>query len=89
MKKNKLYKIDLIFIIVIGLLGGVLVYSCVSVFSSYALLIIFLIYFVITYKENNIQYVKWYMYFVLPFFHIIFAMIGMGLTNFIIKLLGI
>ena len=71
--------------------GGFPVYCCMSIFGSYALWIILLIYSSITYKEPELKpkYVKWYMYFVLPFFHIIFAMIGMGLTNFIIKVLGI
>lgn len=108
MNKNKIHKIDLIFIvgiIVLGLLGGVVdgfywkdveyggfpVYSMMGIFASYVLWIILLIYSALAYKqkEDKPKYVKWYMYFVLPFFLIIITMIGMGLASFIIKILGI
>lgn len=108
MEKNKMHKIDLIFIvgiIILGLLGGIIdgfywkdveyggfpVYSMMGIFASYILWIILLIYSTIKYKEkeNKPQYVKWYMYFVLPFLLIIITMIGMGLANFIIKIFSL
>jgi len=108
MKKEKMHKIDLIFIvgiICIGIFGGLIdgfywkdvtdggfpVYSCMSVFGSYALWIILLIYSSITYKNPNEKpkYVKWYWYFILPFFHLIFAMVGSAISSLIINIFNL
>ena len=102
-EKNKLHKIDLIFIIGIicaGMFGSLMdvlgnvnfpVYSCISIYGSYALWIILLIYSSITYKNPNEKpkYVKWYWYFILPFFHLIFAMVGSAISSFIINIFNL
>lgn len=49
--------------------GGFPVFSCISIFASYALWIILLIYSSLKSDENRPQYVRGYMFFVLPFFH--------------------
>ena len=92
MEKNKMHKLDLIFIVGIGIiaiLSAVIdvfymkyvnfpVRSCMSIYASYALLIILLIYSSFKYKENQDkpQYVRWFMCFILRFLHIAFIIVG-------------
>lgn len=108
MKNNKLNKLDLIFIVGIGIIGiiagmidgfswkdveygGFPVVSCMSIFASYALWIILLIYSFSRYikKEDKPKYVRGIMYFVLPFLHIIFVIIGFIVSGLIINILGL
>jgi len=103
MKKNKLHKIDLIFIIgiiCVGMFGSLMdvlgnvnfpVYSCISIYGSYALWIILLIYSAIAYKEENEKpkYVKWYCFLVLPFFHVMVILIGFIIFNNIVNILNL
>ena len=91
MKKNKMHKLDLIFIVGIGaiaILSALIdffyskvfpVFSIGSVYYvSYPLLIVLLIYSSFKYKEkqDKPQYVSWLMCFILPFLHIMFVIVG-------------
>lgn len=71
--------------------GGFPVFSCVSIFASYALWIILLIYSSLKYKEkqDKPQYVKWFMYFLLPFLHIAFIIVGLIGGNLLINLFNL
>lgn len=108
MEKNKMHKLDLIFIVGIGVIailgalidvfywkdvkyGGFPVYSCMSIYASYALFIILLIYSSLKYKENQDkpQYVRWFMGFVLPFLHIAFIIVGFIIGNLLINLFNL
>ena len=108
MKKNKMNKLDLIFVVGIGVIailgalidvfywkdveyGGFPVYSCMSICASYALWIILLIYSSLKYKEkqDKPQYVRWFMYFLLPFFHIAFIIVGLIGGNILINLFNL
>ena len=100
-KINKLDLIFLIGIATIGLLssiidvyvwrdveyGGFPVYSVMSIYGSYAFWFILLIYSSVAYKqkEDKPKYVKWYTFFLLPFFHILFVALGMVIGILIIK----
>ncbi len=91
-KMHKLDKILLIEIICVAFLGGLIdclawrsveyggfpVFSCASVFVSYALWIVLMIYSFIKYKvkEEKPKYVRWYMYLILPFLHMAFVLVG-------------
>jgi len=100
-EKNKLHKIDLIFIIGIicaGMFGSLMdvlgninfpVYSCI--YGSYALWIILLIYSAIAYKEENEKpkYVKWYCLFVLLFLHVMIILIGFIIFNNIVNIFNL
>ena len=101
MEKNKMHKIDLIFFIGIGIiavLSAVIdilymkdvnfpVCSCMSIYASYTLLIILLIYSSLKYKEkqDKPQYVRWFMCFILPFLHIAFIIVGFIIGNLLIN----
>ena len=104
MEKNKIHKLDLIFIVgivVIGILGALIdgfywkdveyggfsVFSCMSIFASYTLWIILLIYSSIKYKEkqDKPKYVRWFMYFLLPFLHIAIIIVGFIIGNLLIN----
>jgi len=100
MKKNKMHKLDLILIVgigVIAILSALIdcfhikvfpVFSIGSVYYvSYPLLIILLIYSSLKYKENQDkpQYVRWFMFFVLPFLHIVFMIVGFIIGNTLIN----
>lgn len=105
MENKKLHKLDLIFLVgigIIGTIGGITdgfngknvnfpVFSCMSVFISYALWIVLLIYSFLKYnkKEDKPEYVRWFMYFILPFLHIIFVIIGFIISGLIINILGL
>ena len=107
MKKNKIHKLDLIFIvgiIVIAILGALIdsfywkdvnnggfpVFSCMSIFVSYALWIILLIYSSLKYKEkqDKPKYVRWFMCFILPILHIAFIIVGFIIGNLLINFLN-
>ena len=68
--------------------GGFPVYSCLSIFASYALWIILLIYSSIKYpqKQDKPKYVRWFMYFLLPFLHIAIIIAGGILLSLIINI---
>jgi len=104
MGENKMHKLDLIFIVGIGVIaifgslidvlywkdveyGGFPVYSCMSISVSYALWIILLIYssFKNKGKQDKPKYVRWFMYFVLPFLHIMFIIVGLLIGNLLIN----
>lgn len=104
MKKNKMNKLDLIFIVgigVIAILSALIdvfyskvfpVFSIGSVYYvSYPLLIILLIYSSLKYKENQDkpQYVRWFMFFVLPFLHIAFIIVGFIFANLLRNLFNL
>lgn len=71
--------------------GGFPVFSCISIFASYALWIVLLIYSFLKYKEkqDKPKYVRWYMYFILPFLHIAFILIGLILSIFVTNLFNL
>ena len=100
MKKNKMHKLDLIFLAgigVIAILSALIdvfyskvfpVFSIGSVYYvSYPLLIILLIYSSLKYKEkqDKPEYVRWFMYFILPFLHIAFIIVGFIVGNLLIN----
>ena len=104
MKKNKMNKIDFIFIVVNGVIAILSelidafytkvfpVFSIGSVYYvSYPLLIILLIYSSLKYKENEDkpQYVRWFMFFVLPFLHIAFMIVGFIIANLLRNLFNL
>lgn len=104
MEKNKMNKLDLIFIIGIGVIAIISalidafyakvfpVFSIGSVYYvSYPLLIILLIYSSLKYKENEDkpQYVRWFMFFVLPFLHIAFMIVGFIIANLLRNLFNL
>lgn len=109
MKKNKIHKLDLIFIvgiIVIAILGALIdsfywkdveyggfpVFSLGSIYYvSYPLLIILLIYSSLKYKEkqDKPEYVNWVMFFILPFLHIPFMIVGFIIGNGLINLFNL
>ena len=104
-KLHKLDLIFLVGISIVGTIGGITdgfywkdveyggfpVFSCMSVFISYALWIVLLIYSFLKYKgkEYKPKYVKWFMYFILPFLHIVFVIIGFIISGLIINILGL
>lgn len=104
-KLHKLDLIFLVGISIVGIIGGITdgfywkdveyggfpVFSCMSVFISYALWIVLLIYSFLKYnkKEDKPEYVRWFMYFILPFLHIIFVIIGFIISGLIINILGL
>lgn len=104
MEKNKMNKLDLFFIVgtgVIAILSALIdafytkvfpVFSIGSVYYvSYPLLIILLIYSSLKYKENEDkpQYVRWFMFFVLPFLHIAFMIVGFIIAHLLGNLFNI
>lgn len=104
MEKNKMNKLDLIFVVGIGVIAIVSalidvfytkvfpVFSIGSVYYvSYPLLIILLIYSNLKYKESQDkpQYVRWFMFFVLPFFHIAFIIVGFIIANLLRNLFNL
>ena len=102
---HKLDLIFLVGIVVIGILGvlidgfywkdveygGFPVFSCMSIFASYTLWIILLIYSSIKYKEkqDKPKYVKWFMYFLLPFLHIAIIIVCLLIASLFINLFKI
>ena len=105
MGKNKMNKLDLILLVgigVIAILGALMdifhmkevnfpVNSCVSIYASYALWIILMIYSLFKYKENEDkpQYVRWFMVFILSFLHIMFVIVGFIIGNILINIFNI
>lgn len=103
MKKENMNKVDLIFIvgiICIGLFGSLKdilgninfpVYSCISIYGSYALWIVLLIYSSIAYKDKieKPKYLKWYWFFILPFLHIAVVAIGLIIFNIIANIFNL
>ena len=104
MKKTKMHKIDKVFIIGIGSIAMIAafidlyqkvtnfpVYSCMSIYASYVLWLILLIYSLLKYKESQDkpQYVRWFMLFILPFLHIAFIIVGFIISGLLITLLGL
>lgn len=106
MEKNKMHKLDSIFMVGIMLIaiiaavtdifywkdaeyGGFPVFSCMSIYASYALLIILLIYSWIKNKEekNELNYVRPFMLFALPFLHIAFVVVGFIIGNVLVNFL--
>ena len=104
MKKNKMHTLDLIFIVGIGAISIISalidvcqkvinfpVYSCLSIYASYVLWIILLIYSSLKYKEkqDKPKYVRWFMCFVLPILHIAFIIVGFIIGNLLINLFNL
>lgn len=87
---NKMHKLDSIFIVGIGVIAtlssmldillkqGFPVYSCGSIYGSYALWFILLIYSSLKFKEQQgkPKCIKWYTFFLVPFIHIVFVIVG-------------
>ena len=87
---NKMHKLDSIFIVGIGVIATLSsmldillkhsfpVYSCGSVYGSYALWFILLIYSSLKYKkmQDKPAFIKWYTFFLVPFMHIVFVIVG-------------
>lgn len=96
-----MHKLDIIFLVGIGVIALVSAYidvfymkdinfpvrSCMSIYGSYILWIILLIYSSLKYKEkqDKPEYIRWYMCFILPFLHIIFIIVGFILGNLLIN----
>ncbi len=87
---NKNDKLDSIFIVGIGVIATLSsmldillkhsfpVYSCGSVYGSYALWFILQIYSSLKFKEqqDKPKCIKWYTFFGVPFIHIVFVIVG-------------
>lgn len=87
---NKMHKLDSIFIVGIGVIATLSsmldilskqdfpVYSCGSIYGSYALWFILLIYSLLKFKElqGKPNCIKWYTFFLVPFLHIVFVIVG-------------
>ena len=87
---NKMYKLDSIFIVGIGVIATLSsmldillkhdfpVYSCGSIYGSYALWFILLIYSSLKFKEqqDKPECTKWYTFIFVPFIHIVFVIVG-------------
>ena len=87
---NKMHRIDSIFIGGIGIIATLSsmldillkhdfpVYSIGSVYASYALWFILLIYSSLNYKkmQDKPAFIKWYTFFLVPFIHIAFVIVG-------------
>lgn len=71
--------------------GGFPVFSCMSIFVSYVLWIILLIYSSFKYKEkqDKPEYVRWFMYFLLPFLHIAFIVVGLLIGSLLINIFNL
>ncbi|MBE5952607.1 MAG: hypothetical protein E7257_00435 [Lachnospiraceae bacterium] len=104
MEKNKMHKLDLIFIVGIGIIAIISalidcfytkvfpVFSVGSVYCvSYPLLIVLLIYSALKYKEEQDKpvYVRWYMFLILPFLHIAFMIVGFIIGNLLNNLFNL
>ena len=88
--KKQMHKLDSIFgigTLVIGIIAGMIdifgntpfpVYTCSSIYLSYGLLILLLIYSSFKYhkKEEKPKYVRGYMFFCLAFLHVAFSILG-------------
>lgn len=104
MKNEKMHLIDVIFfygITIIGITGALIdvfywkdksggfpVYSCMSMYISYALWIILLLYSTFKYQEESEkpQYVKGFMFFLLPFLQIAIILITFIIANLILNM---
>ena len=87
---NKTHRLDSIFIVGIGVIATLSsmldilskqsfpVYSIGSVYGSYALWFILLIYSLLKFKElqGKPKCIKWYTFFLVPFIHIVFVIVG-------------
>lgn len=105
MKNNKLHKLDWILLGGMGLIGliGVLldlviirkinfpIYSIESVYVSYVLWIILLIYSFFKNKGNQDKpkLVRWYIGFALPYFHCVFIIAGFAIVILFMKLFNL
>lgn len=105
MKKSKMHRLDKIMLGgmgVIGLIGPLLdfviirkvnfpVYSIASVYASYGLWIILLIYSLLKCKgePEKPQFVRWYIGFVIPYMHIVFVIFGFVIAIILAKLLNL
>ena len=104
MEKNKMHKLDLIFIVGIGVIAIIAacidlyqkvvnfpVYSCKSIYFSYVLWMILLIYSSLKYKEtqDKPKYVRWFMCFILPYLHIAFIIVGFIIGGLLISLFNL
>ena len=103
MEKNKMHKLDLFFYSGIGMIAifsalidilnniGFPVYSCMSIYATYALWFIILIYSTVKYKEKQErpQCVSLFMFFCLPFLHIAFIMFGLIGGNMLMNLFNL
>lgn len=93
-EKKKMHIVDLIFvvgIVAIAILGACIdifwsnvnfpVYSCVSIYGSYALWFILLLYSFFKYrgkeKADKPRYVRWFTCFILPYAHCVFVAVGL------------
>ena len=87
---NKMHKLDSIFVVGIGVIATLSsmldillkhdfpVYSCGSIYGSYALWFILQIYSSLKFKEQQgkPKCIKWYTFFLVPFIHIVFVIVG-------------
>lgn len=105
MKKNKLHRLDKIMLGgmgAIGLIGPLLdlviirkvnfpVYSITSVYASYGLWIIMLLYSLLKCKgeQEKPQFVRWYIGFVIPYIHIVFIIFGFVVSILLRKLFNL
>lgn len=104
-KMHKLDVIFIVGIIIIAIIGGMIdlfawkdveyggfpVFSCLSIYISYAWLIILYIYSFFKYKEKQgkPELIKWFMFFLLPIYHLGILLIGMIVLNLIINIFRI
>ena len=100
---NNMHKLDSIFIVGIGVIATLSsmldilskqsfpVYSIGSVYGSYALWFILLIYSSFKFKElqDKPKCIKWYTFFGIPFIHIVFVIVGFAIGILLSKLFNL
>lgn len=100
---NKMHKLDSIFIVGIGVIAALSsmldillkhdfpVYSCGSIYGSYALWFILLIYSSLKYKkmQDKPSFIKWYTFFGVPFIHIVFVIVGFAIGILLSKIFNL
>ncbi|MBR3833130.1 MAG: hypothetical protein IKJ73_02330 [Lachnospiraceae bacterium] len=100
---NKMHKLDSIFIVGIGVIATLSsmldilskqsfpVYSCGSIYGSYALWFILLIYSSLKYKEqqDKPKYIRLYTFFLVTFIHIVFVIVGFAIGILLSKIFNL
>ena len=71
--------------------GGFPVFTLLGILASYGLWFVLFVYSILTYKqkEDKPRFVKWYMFFLLPYIGVLLMAVGFIISSGIIKILGI
>ena len=71
--------------------GGFPVFAFLGILASYGLWFVLFVYSILTYKkkEDKPRFVKWYMFFLLPYIGVLLMVVGFTIARGIIKIFGI